>query len=192
MKRITAFSLAVLLAMLSAPLNTVNAETLISKKYDFGGLGTESGYIGVSASDGYTASKGYGFSDTSKVENVTADGKGALSDAVCFTTGSSAYTFNVDLPDGVYKITVTTGKVDSTSIYAENYAQLLFMTGNNAVDSFTIPVTDGQLNIYATAGISGTPFSISALEIEQLSSTATSNAPCAGTSIVETNFPSFD
>ena len=170
MKRITAFSLAVLLAMLSAPLNTVNAETLISKKYDFGGLGTESGYIGVSASDGYTASKGYGFSDTSKVENVTADGKGALSDAVCFTTGSSAYTFNVDLPDGVYKITVTTGKVDSTSIYAENYAQLLFMTGNNAVDSFTIPVTDGQLNIYATAGISGTPFSISALEIEQLSS----------------------
>lgn len=170
MKRFAAAVLAAVLTTMAMPMPAnVTAETLVSKKFDFGGLGTESGYIGVSASDGYTASKGYGFSDPSKVENVTADGKGALSDAVCFTTGSSAYPFNVDLPDGVYKITVTTGNVTSTTIYAEDYAQLLFMTGNNAVDTFTIPVTDGQLNIYATAGISGTPFSISALEIEQVS-----------------------
>ena len=177
MKRMAAISLAVLLAMCSVPLNTVNAsaETLVSKKFDFGGLGTASGYIGVSASDAYSSSKGFGFSDTSKVENVTADGSGALSDAVRFTTGSSAYTFDVDLPDGVYRITVTTGNVNSTSIYAEGYAQLLYMTGSNAVDTFTIPVTDGQLNLYATAGISGTPFSISALEIEQVSAEAAQN-----------------
>ncbi|MCQ2433813.1 MAG: beta-galactosidase [Oscillospiraceae bacterium] len=176
MKRFIAAALAAIITAMSLPMQTVvNAETLVSKKYDFGGLGTASGYIGISASDAYSSAKGCGFSDTSKVENVTADGVGALSDAVRFTTGSSAYTFNVDLPDGVYKITVATGKVDSTSIYAEGYAQLLFMTGNNAVDSFTIPVTDGQLNIYATAGISGTPFSISALEIEQVSASAAQN-----------------
>ena len=170
MKRITAISLAVLLAMLSAPLNTVsvNAETLITKKFDFGGLGTESGYIGVSASDGYTTSKGYGFENTDAVENVSASGTGALSDAVRFKSDVPNHIFNVDLPKGVYKITVTTGDVKSTTITAERIPQLFFLTGNNAVDTFTIPVTDGQLNIYAGSGV-GTDFSISALEIEQTS-----------------------
>ena len=101
MKRITAFSLAVLLAMLSAPLNTVNAETLISKKYDFGGLGTESGYIGVSASDGYNSSKGYGFANIDAVENVSSSGTGALADAVRFKSDVPNHIFNVDLPKGV-------------------------------------------------------------------------------------------
>ncbi len=171
MKRITAISLAVLLAMLSAPLNTVNvnAETLITKKFDLGGLGTESGYIGVSASDEYTASKGYGFANTDAVENVSASGTGALSDAVRFKSDVPNHIFNVDLPKGVYKITVTTGDVKSTTITAERIPQLFFLTGNNAVDTFTIPVTDGQLNIYAGSGV-GTDFSISALEIEQTSS----------------------
>ena len=171
MKRLTAISLAVLLAMLSAPLNTVsaNAETLVSKKFDFGGLGTASGYIGVSASDGYEKSKGYGFANTNAVENVTASGTGALSDAVRFKSDVPNHIFNVDLPSGVYKIKVTTGDVQSTTITAEGIPQLYFLTGSNAVDSFTIPVTDGQLNIYAGSGV-GTNFSISSLEIEQTSS----------------------
>ena len=171
MKRLTAISLAVLLAMLSAPLNTVsaNAETLVSKKFDFGGLGTASGYIGVSASDGYEESKGYGFANTNAVENVTASGTGALSDAVRFKSDVPNHIFNVDLPSGVYKIKVTTGDVQSTTITAEGIPQLYFLTGSNAVDSFTIPVTDGQLNIYAGSGV-GTNFSISSLEIEQTSS----------------------
>ena len=170
MKRMTAISLAVLITMLSAPLNTVsaNAETLVSKKFDFGGLGTANGYIGVSASDGYSSSKGYGFENTDAVENVTASGTGALSDAVRFKSDVPNHIFNVDLPKGVYKIKVTTGDVTSTTITAEGISQLFFLTGSNAVDSFTIPVTDGQLNIYAGSGV-GTEFSISALEIEQTS-----------------------
>ena len=166
MKRMTAISLAVLITMLSAPLNTVsaNAETLVSKKFDFGGLGTASGYIGVSASDGYEKSKGYGFANTNAVENVTASGTGALSDAVRFKSDIPNHIFNVDLPSGVYKIKVTTGDVQSTTITAEGIPQLYFLTGSNAVDSFTIPVTDGQLNIYAGSGV-GTNFSISSLEI---------------------------
>ncbi len=167
-----------LLSVLAMGFTSIPSESFISAesnnsfetlKFDFGGLGTADGFIGVPAADAYNASKGYGFSDTSKVENVSAGGSGALSDAVRFVTGSSAYTFNADVPNGVYKITVTTGDVESTSIFAEGMAQILFMTGNNAVDSFSIPVTDGQLNLYATAGISGTPFSISAVEIEQIS-----------------------
>ncbi len=52
---------------------------------------------------------------------------------------------------------------------------MFFLTGSNASDTFTIPVTDGQLNIYAGSGV-GTEFSISALEIER-TSTGTTTKP---------------
>ncbi|MBQ7007473.1 MAG: GDSL family lipase, partial [Oscillospiraceae bacterium] len=79
-----------------------------SWKFDLGGGGTASGYTGVSAGTAYSASAGYGFSGS--VSNVTANGSGALSDAVKFTGG----TFNVDLPKGLYQVTVTTGNVSRT------------------------------------------------------------------------------
>ncbi|MBR5179566.1 MAG: beta-galactosidase [Lachnospiraceae bacterium] len=133
-------------------------------KFDLGGGGTASGYIGVSAKEAYDKNKGYGFGQLDLVENVKAGGTGALSDAVRFHGGYG--NFMVDLPKGVYKITVTTGNDYSSTITAEDVYQLLFMTGNNAVDSFTIPITDGQLNIYTTSGVED-HHSISTIEIEQ-------------------------
>ncbi|MBR4965811.1 MAG: GDSL family lipase, partial [Lachnospiraceae bacterium] len=143
--------------------------------FDLGGEGVADGYIGVSAKEAYDATIGYGFTNTDAVEDVSASGTGALADAVRFISGVPGHVFNVDLPSGVYKITVTTGDVRSTTITAEGRAQLFFLTGNNAVDTFTIPVTDGQLNIYAGSGV-GTEFSISAIEIEQ-TSTGTQTKP---------------
>lgn len=169
MKRLLAGILSVVLAIPQLVLHTNSeAAAFISKRYDFGNLGTADGYIGVSAADGYVSTKGYGFANTAAVENVPASGTGALSDAVRFKSDVANHIFNVDLPKGVYKITVTTGDDRSTTITAEGVPQLYFLTGSNAVDSFTIPVTDGQLNIYAGSGV-GTDFSISALEIEQTS-----------------------
>lgn len=176
MKRLCSAILAATMALLSAPMETdVNAESLISMKFDFGGLGTANGYIGVSASDGYDSAKGYGFANTAAVEDVPASGTGVLADAVRFKSDAANHVFNVDLPSGVYKISVTTGDDRSTTITAEGVPQLYFLTGGNASDSFTIPVTDGQLNIYAGSGV-GTSFSISALEIEQ-TSTGTETKP---------------
>ncbi|MNP18019.1 putative esterase YxiM precursor [compost metagenome] len=43
------------------------------------------------------------------------------------------------------------------------------MTGANPTDKFQIPITDGQLNLLVTAGEEGTPFTLSSLEIEQIS-----------------------
>lgn len=107
---------------------------------------------------------------------MTASGTSALlKDAVRFISGVPGHVFHVDLPVGVYKITVTTGDVQSTTINAEGLPQLFFLTGSNASDTFTIPVTDGQLNIYAGSGV-GTEFSISALEIER-TSTGTTTKP---------------
>jgi len=66
-------------------------------KFDFGNGGIEKGYTGVSASDAYSSSKGYGFNDPSNMANVSASGSGALSDAVQFKSTDGTNTFNVDL-----------------------------------------------------------------------------------------------
>lgn len=97
-------------AMFAFPMQTnVYADSMISLKFDFGGLGTAEGYTGISASDKYSAAKGFGFANTAAVEDVPASGKGALADAVRFRSDVPNHIFNTDLPKGVYKITVTTG-----------------------------------------------------------------------------------
>ncbi|MBQ6942860.1 MAG: GDSL family lipase, partial [Ruminococcus sp.] len=159
-----------------APMKTdAESDSLIVRKFDLGGLGAADGYIAVSASEAYDSSKGYGFANTDAVENVTASGTGAFADAVRFKSDVPNHIFHADLPSGVYKITVTTGDVQSTIINAEGVSQLFFLTGSNATDTFTIPVTDGQLNIYAGSGV-GTEFSLSTIEIEQ-TSTGTTTKP---------------
>lgn len=146
-------------------------------KFDFGNGGTESGYTGVTASTKYDASRGYGFSDGTTVKDVTAAGSGALSDAVQFTNSSSTgnYGFCADVPNGLYQVSVWLGNTNRTSIAAEGMYQIINMTGNNAYDTFQIPVTDGQLNICACAGKDGYAYTISALEITQISTDPTTN-----------------
>lgn len=179
MKRIFAVIITVAILLSFCPVRTAEAETKSKElgvhevlRFDFGGAGTEAGYIGVSAENAYSAETGYGFANPAAVENVAASGTGALADAVRFLSNVPNHVFHVDLPIGVYKITVTTGDVTSATIRAEGVSQLFFLTGSNATDSFTIPVTDGQLNIYAGSGV-GTEFSVSALEIERTSEGAT-------------------
>lgn len=140
-----------------------------SYHFDFGGNGAANGYTAVSASDGYNSQKGYGFSNTSGVKNVAASGNGALSDAVQFTDTKWSNTFNVDLQNGLYRVSVTLGNTNRTSVVAEDVLQIINMTGNNAYDSILIPVTDGQLNIMATDGKAGYPHTMSALDIEWVS-----------------------
>jgi lysophospholipase L1-like esterase len=159
----------------AVPDNSMKAQAASSWRFDLGGNGAASGFTGVSASDGYNASRGYGFAQTNNVANVSAAGSGALSDAVQFKSTAGGNTFNVDLPSGLYEIKVTTGNTSRTSIVAEGMLQLMNLTGNNAVETFQIPVTDGQLNIRATEGRAGTAFSLSAIEITQLNTTGVMN-----------------
>ena len=108
---------------------------------------------------------------TANVANVAAGGSGAYSDAVQFKSTAASNTFNVDLPNGLYQVKVVTGNVSRTTIKMENMLQMINLTGNNAEETIQIPVTDGQLNIQAVEGRSGTAFSISAVEIAQLNTT---------------------
>ncbi len=174
MKRVAALLiiLAFLIALIPANIESRAAEenpVLKTWKFDLGGNGAASGYIGVSAEDSYNKSKGYGILQTSLDKDLTIKGStGALSDAIHFQGANGA--FRVDLKPGVYRITVTTGDDVSTIIDANGVHQLLFMTGKNAVDTFTIPITaeEGCLKIHASRGM-GSTSSISAIEIEQIS-----------------------
>lgn len=141
--------------------------------FDFGNGGGASGMTAVNAATGYQAQRGYGFANTSGVKDVTASGSGAWSDAVQFTSTDVTNTFNVDLPNGLYDIKVTLGNTMRTSVMAEGVLQIINMTGNNAVDTIRIPVTDGQLNLMATAGKAGYAYTLSALEIRQVSADPT-------------------
>lgn len=141
--------------------------------FDFGGNGAAGGFTGVSASDGYNSGRGYGFSQTGNMANVSAAGSGALSDAVQFKSTAASNTFNVDLPKGLYQVTVTLGNTNRTSVKTEGMLQLINLTGNNCKETFQIPVTDGQLNIQAVPGKEGYAYTMSALEIKQLSTDPT-------------------
>ncbi|XEC97390.1 rhamnogalacturonan acetylesterase [Paenibacillus tarimensis] len=146
-------------------------------KFDFGGGSVESGYIGVSAADGYSPEKGYGFNTPENMRNVTAVGTGAASDAVRFLAfgTKSENTFNADLSNGLYEIKVVLGNTARASVAAEGVYQVINMTGNNAEDKFQIPITDGQLNILVTEGKAGTAFTLSALKIRKLSDDPVTN-----------------
>ncbi|MBR6108081.1 MAG: RICIN domain-containing protein [Oscillospiraceae bacterium] len=168
------------LALCSAALPAVQQQASAANtywKFDFGGGGTASGYTGVSAADGYNASRGYGFSSGTNVTNVGASGSGALSDAVQFknATATGNYTFCADVPNGLYQVSVWLGNTNRTSVGIEKMLQIVNMTGNNAYHTLQVPVTDGQLNICACAGKDGYPFSISALEIKQISTQTHTN-----------------
>ncbi len=167
---LTAASVAMLTALYTvAPAPSAVAAT--GYKFDFGNGAVQAGYTGVRAEDGYTTARGYGFNTPASMRNVSASGSGVGSDAVQFITSGtkSTNTFNVDLPVGLYKVKVTLGNTTRSSVAAEGVYQMINMTGNNAVDEFQIPVTDGQLNLLVTEGKEGAAFTLSALEVTQLS-----------------------
>ncbi len=146
-------------------------------KFDFGNGGVEGGYTGVSASTGYDAGRGYGFSSGTSVSDVSASGWGAQSDAVQFnnSTPTGRYTFCADVPNGLYQVSVWLGNTTRTSVAIEGMYQIMNMTGNGAYHTLQVPVTDGQLNICACEGKAGYAFTMSALEIKQISSQTHTN-----------------
>lgn len=170
-----AMCLGLAAAMPSAMPNTAIEASAAGEtwKFDFGNGGTQSGYTGVSASAAYSSSIGYGFNTPGNMSDVAASGSGALSDAVQFKSTDESNTFNMDLPTGLYQVTVYLGNTNRTSVKAENMLQIINMTGNNAVDTFQIPITDGQLNIMATKGKAGYAYTMSALEITRISNDPT-------------------
>ncbi|WP_202077752.1 rhamnogalacturonan acetylesterase [Caldalkalibacillus salinus] len=178
MRKAVLMFLTAIVLMVPMTADMIGSSTLVSAKtyptsfkFDFGHGEVEENYIGVRASDAYDRSKGYGFQTPQYIENVHASGEGVGSDAVEFIRygTDSTNTFNVDLKNGLYEVQVTLGDTSRASVAAEGVYQIMNMTGNQVTDSFLVPIKDGQLNLLITAGKEGTPFTLSALEIEKLS-----------------------
>ena len=165
-------AIAVLLAgTMSASLANTGSNGQPPYRFDFGNGPVEPSFIGVRARDAYTPERQYGFTTPENMADVSASGSGVGSDAVRFLQfgTKSGNTFNVDLKPGLYRVSVTLGNTSRASVAAEGVYQVLNMTGNNATDTFEMPVTDGQLNLLITEGKAGTPFTLSALEIKRIS-----------------------
>jgi lysophospholipase L1-like esterase len=173
-KRTSAVGLAAAVLLCGAGLGlaatTAHAEPS-NYRFDFGSGPVEEGYTGVSATDAYSPEKRYGFNTPEHMTNVPAKGTGAGSDAVRFLQfgTTSTNTFNVDLKEGLYKVTATLGDTARASLAAEGVFQEMNLTGNGATASFEIPVLDGQLNFLVTEGKAGTAFTLSSLVIEKVS-----------------------
>ena len=173
-KRTTAVGLAAAVLLSGAGLTLAAPEASAEPsnyRFDFGNGPVEDGYTGVSAKDAYSPDTRYGFNTPEHMADVPAKGTGAGSDAVRFLQfgTKSTNTFNVDLKEGLYKVTVTLGDTSRASIAAEGVFQEMNLTGNGATASFELPVLDGQLNLLVTEGKVGTAFTLSALEIEKVS-----------------------
>lgn len=144
-----------------------DGETL---KFDFGEKDEED-WIAVNASDMYNVEKGYGFDMTSFVKNASASGTGIGSDCVEFQPVNGHFSsFNVDIPDGIYKLKFLAGDIDTINITAEEHLILLNMMFNGCAAEAEIPVSDGQLNITVSSFKYNVPLTLSALEITRMSS----------------------
>ena len=84
-------------------------------KFDFGHGRVAEGYVGVTPEDRYNPGIGYGFEGNAALASVERrTGDALTSDFV--TTDGQHFKFSVKLPQGNYKVTVTLGDTEGTSM----------------------------------------------------------------------------
>ena len=135
--------------------------------FDFGNI-AEYGWIQADASVKYTKERGYGWSMVSFTQNESSSGNGVLSDAVGIKRGyEDRVSFNVDIPDGMYEISVYSGNIRYMTIGLENHPAIINLEFENSEARVEIPVTDGQLNMTMMQGNSGTDLAAAAMTIKR-------------------------
>jgi FtsP/CotA-like multicopper oxidase with cupredoxin domain len=142
------------ITMESTPSNTASVVDTVVKRYDFGTTTSplETGYTRVSTTTSYSAPAGYGWDSTGGLQSRDRGAPDNLRrDFVMSTTDR---TFRVDLPNGIYQVSVIVG--DQTTwhgtmeIYAEGTRKTSITTSSPAQfeqRTFTVTITDGQLNL---------------------------------------------
>lgn len=133
--------------------------------FDFGSQYTY-GWERVDKDTEYNAGRGYGFTDVSLTHNESVNNDGVLSDAVA--VDNENVTFNVDIPEGIYRIQVYTGNIEYMTIDFEGYPTILNTMFPGLETEIEIPVTDGQLNMSLEPGTMGENLSISAMTVERI------------------------
>lgn len=192
-RKFTAFILSLLLLVTSVPALPVQVsaeEPTLLKKFDFGTptSSVQDGYTKVSSDTAYSAEAGYGFADISKVTSTDRTTSDPLKSDFISTTQTS---FNVDLPNGDYSVTVIAGdETDSTDVGVkvdniQKVQNAAITKGNYIERTFEISLVDGQLTFEFT----GTNPKVNAMIIEKLPERTAGELPTvyiAGDSTVQT------
>ncbi|WP_117170023.1 OmpL47-type beta-barrel domain-containing protein [Paraliobacillus sediminis] len=167
-----ALFLSVLLVATSMPLTTIVVQAedeIFVKQFDFGTDDSElaDGFEKISDQTAYSEENGYGFVDPSKVTAINRAGADTLqTDFVTYTETS----FQVDLPNGDYAVTVLLGDEDDATevgVVADSIQKVQdasLNAGEITERTFDIALIDGQLTIELT----GSNPKISALMISEL------------------------
>ena len=121
-------------------------------KFAFGSGPVAAGYTPVLATTAYSASRGYGFADTTNLVSVDRGAPDALHRH--FITSSKSFLFNVDVPNGDYTVTVLMGDNAATSANTVKAQcgrvvlnKLTTVKGQFSSQTFTVNVADAQLNL---------------------------------------------
>ncbi|TCO41563.1 lysophospholipase L1-like esterase [Kribbella antiqua] len=163
-------------------------------RFDFGTPDSPvaDGYSGVGALQ-YDATRGYGFTDPSKVTTTDRGGSDPIRQDFV-TVGATS--FLVDLPNGDYTVSLTAGDAAEASeiaITAEKMAKVQLTAkpaGEYLSMTFPISLVDGQLNL----DFSGTAAKLNSLVINRLPARTAGAKPTvfiAGDSTVQTYDPGF-
>ena len=122
--------------------------------FDFGTTSSplEAGYTRITENTLYTADTGYGWTSTL---NLYSRDRGAPDNLKRdFIQSRTEHTFNVDLANGEYTVTLTMGDYfyihDMIDVYAEGVQKINDLTaygGTFQKASFSTTISDGQLNL---------------------------------------------
>lgn len=131
------------------------ANPTLPYKFDFGSGVAAAGYTKVLPATAYSAARGYGFASTT---NLVAVNRGAPDTYHGdFITSSKPFTFNTDLPNGNYNVTVSLGDnaASSAATVKAEFGRLMMnkvttAAGHFVTQTFTVNVADGQLNLQFT------------------------------------------
>jgi fibronectin type 3 domain-containing protein len=160
-------------------------------KLDFGPGPAADGYLKVGAT-AYSPDLKYGFSDPAQVACFDRGTSDPLKSDFCAPAAGTS--FNLDLPNGDYTITVTAGdemSATDVAITAESIVKLPETSksaGSYVEQSFDIALVDGQLNLTFT----GTSPKINAIVVTKLPDRTPGDQPTvyiAGDSTVQTYDP---
>lgn len=166
MKKIIVLMITALLSEVAAPAFAAEDKAMSdgdTLMFDFGEF-AEDGWVQVTDGTKYKKDTGYRFSMVSYVENTGAPGGGALSDAVKIDhLNADKVSFDVDVPPGVYEVSVYSGDIQYMTAALEGEPAILDMQGSCTEGRAEIAVTDGQLNISFMQSISGTELAVSAV-----------------------------
>lgn len=184
--KIKIIAAAVAASLLLSGINVLAEDNMYMKKFDFGDKNTADGFIAVNSKDIYSEKTGWGL----KAAYKSGGRDGSEKDDYLTSPDENGIEFTVDVPDGDYTVTVTTGGDTETTanIYINGGERVrVYTTPAGEYQENTQPVVpkDGKIEIQ----VLGENVKVNSVTVEQLASRKNEGKPTiyvAGDSTAQT------